>query len=91
MKPNILIIVFISSILFFCVGVFLGDLAGIGGYDGIAPRFLYEKLNLQPGNERLFHMAETGSIALLWIGIILFLIFLVGLIIFLIQKVKAHK
>ena len=56
----------------FYAGLFLGDLGGIGGYDGFAPKWLYENVNSQPGNELLFKVAEKGSIVSLCLGLILF-------------------
>lgn len=89
MKSKHLAFMFVGSLLMLYFGVFLGDLGGVGGYDGVAPLWLYEKINIQPGNDRLFQAAETGSIVSLVTGLILLIIFFVGLVATLIQKVKS--
>ncbi|AJQ95661.1 hypothetical Protein YC6258_03625 [Gynuella sunshinyii YC6258] len=70
------------------IGAFLGDLGGVGGYDGIAPKWLYEKINIQSGYEALFHLAEKGSIISLVSAVVLWIVFFVCLAIFIIQKVN---
>ncbi|MBN0989885.1 hypothetical protein [Amphritea pacifica] len=88
MKVKHLVFILLASFIMLYIGAFLGDLGGVGGYDGIAPKWLYEKINIQPGNDTLFHLAEKGSLFSLASAVGLWIIFFICLVIFLIQKVK---
>lgn len=71
------------------IGVFLGDLGGVGGYDGFASRWLYEKINFQPGNDLLFQLAEKVSVIALALGLMLMLVFVGCVIHMILRKVKS--
>lgn len=64
------------SLVIYCLGVFFGDLGGVGGYDGIAPRWLYEK-SINEEISYLFEFSEVASIVLMATSIITFLVVLV--------------
>lgn len=47
----------------FWAGAFLGDLVGIGGYDGIAPEALYEEFQFGDVPSWLYQLTEIGTLA----------------------------
>ena len=57
------------------LGVFFGDLGGIGGYDGFAPKWLYEK-SIYEGYPYLFEVSEVAGILFLGAGIVIGLLVL---------------
>lgn len=73
------------------MGVFLGDLSGIGGYDGIAPRWLYEEVVLNSKNEIYFTLAQSWSIYTMLASVILFPISLILALILTIKKYVGTK
>jgi hypothetical protein len=58
------------SLTLYYLGLFFADLGGIGGYDGIAPRWLYEK-SIYEEFPFLFETSEIVSILFLAAGTIL--------------------
>ena len=89
MKVKHLVITFISSLVMLYIGVFLGDLGGVGGYDGIAPRWLYEKVMFQ-SNGTYFQLAEDGAITSLAIGLFLLAAFIICFVVFMVQRSQQN-
>ncbi|WP_444942913.1 hypothetical protein ACJJIK_12380 [Microbulbifer sp. ZKSA006] len=66
----------LSFFLFFTyLGMFFGDLGGVGGYDGVAPKWLYEKVMLDPSYEFIFNISVIGSISSLALALISLVMF----------------
>lgn len=82
---------FIISLILFYVGVFLGDLGGIGGYDGIAPHWLYEEVVLNSKNEIYFNLAQSWSIYTMLASVILFPISLILALFLMVKKYFGTK
>ncbi|MCV6623235.1 MAG: hypothetical protein OIF51_15950 [Cellvibrionaceae bacterium] len=89
MKTKHLVITLSSSLVMLYIGLFLGDLGGVGGYDGIAPGWLYEKVIFQ-SSDTIFQLAGRGSRASLAIGLFLLAAFIVCLVIFIVQRFRPH-
>ncbi len=87
MKFKYIVFTFLGSVGLLYVGMFFGDLGGVGGYDGIAPRWLYEKVNLQPGNDVLSKLAAKGSIVSLCLGVLSFIASVGCMIAFVVKRV----
>ena len=91
MRFKFLLYLLVGACTLFYLGMFLGDLGGVGGYDGIAPKWLFDKVNHQPGNETLFTVSEYGSIIFLSVGFLTFSIFIVLLIFSIFNRIKRRK
>jgi len=88
---TVAISLFITSLLLFYVGVFLGDLGGIGGYDGVAPRWLYEKVVLNPENEMYFDLAQSWSIYMMLASVIMLPLSLILAVVSTVKKYVGAK
>ena len=73
------------------IGLFLGDLGGVGGYDGIAPKALYLKVVEQPGNDFLSQISEIGSIFFLSLAVIFFAVFWICSAILVFQNMRKSE
>ena len=77
------------SLICFYLGGFFGDLGGVGGYDGIAPRWLFEKA-MNGEYPYLFEASETASIVFLGVSVLLG-IYMVGLYLYMLAVIIRRK
>ena len=71
MKRNkILIISLLLFPIFIYLGMFFGDLGGVGGYDNIASRWLYEEVMFGETYSWLFAFSEFVSPIFLMFGLV---------------------
>jgi len=68
--------ILISLVLLLGAG-FFGDLGGVGGYDGVAPKWLYDKIMFGP-ESTLPDLFANLSIGFMVLGILVFLITLLA-------------
>ena len=68
-KQIILPITFLVSLVLYYVGVYLGDLVGIGGYDGEAPESLYNEFQYGKfSNSFIYGLTEAIALICLTLG-----------------------
>jgi len=62
------------SIALILAGGFFGDLGGVGGYDGIAPKWLYDKVMFSGSQSNLPDVFANLSIGFMILGILTLII-----------------
>ena len=68
-KHILLPITFLLSLALYYVGVYLGDLVGIGGYDGEAPESLYNEFQFgKYSNNFVYSLTEVIAFICLTLG-----------------------
>ena len=69
-KVGIALLALIGFVALYAVGVYLGDLVGIGGFDGWAPEELYWHYQYGDIAPWLYRVTEWGAFACLGLGVV---------------------